>query len=183
MSVVSGTVSAASRALGHYISLGMTSGMMALVLGFMLHTRRRRLRRKGFFDRNGPVLLVALAVPLILADTMRHVLQDVGLWPACIKLADGSCAWYSSAEYKAGEAETVQDENLTHLSTVGILFTILATYSGFVMLAVGTLWNAEILKKLGSIRDRWNELRARAAAAASAASGEGPSATYVAVNS
>ena len=182
MSVVSGTVSAASRALGHYISLGMTSGMMALVLGFMLHTRRRRLRRKGFFDRNGPVLLVALAVPLILADTMRHVLQDVGLWPACIKLADGSCAWYSSAEYKAGEAETVQDENLTHLSTVGILFTILATYSGFVLLAVGTLWNAELLKKLGAIRERWNELRARAAAAASGAGPESPPATYVAVN-
>ena len=120
-------------------------------------------------------------MPLILADTTRHVLQDVGAWPACIKLDDGSCAWYSSAEYKAGEAETVQDENLTHLSTVGILFTILATYSGFVMLAVGTLWNAEILKKLGNIRDRWNELRARAAAAASSA-GDGPSPTYVAVN-
>ena len=178
VSLVSGTVSAASRSLGHYIALGLTSSMMALVLGFMLHSRRRRMRYKSFWARNGPVLLVALAIPLILADTLRHVLQDVGAWPACIMLASGECAWYSSAEYKAGEAETVQDENLTHLSTIGGLFTIFATYLGFALLAIGTLWNADINKKLANIRERWNALRAQAAAATAAS----PTATYVAVN-
>ena len=162
---MSTTASAASRALGHFISLGLTSAMMALVLGFTLHARRRRLRRATFCGRNGPALLVALAVPLILADLVRHVLLDLNVWPGCIALSDGSCAWYSATMYRAGEADSVADENLLHLSTIGILFTIVATYSGFALLAIGTLWNADIAKTLRSIRDRWAALRAAAAAA------------------
>lgn len=154
---------------------------MMMVLGFTAYTRKNRVKRKTFWQRNGPLILIAIAIPLILADTTRHVLQDENLWPACIKLDDGSCAWYSSAEYKAGEAETVQDENLTHLSTIGVLFTIVATYSGFIILAVGTLWNADIVKKWGKIKAKWAALRK--AAAASGKPKQQADTTYTQLNS
>lgn len=159
VSLVSGTVSAAARTLGHWISFGLTLGLMALVWGFTFYSRRNRLSYKPWWRREGPIILITIAVPLIMADILRHVLQDTGLWPSCIVLPGGGCAWYSSAEYKSGEAETTQDENLTHLSTIGILFTVVCTYSGFVLLAVGTLWNANIVQKWGVIKAKWARLR------------------------
>ncbi len=150
--------------MGHWISFGLTLTLMSVVLGFTVHTRKNRLHMKGWWKVNGPLVLVVIAIPLIIADILRHVLQDEGAWLACIKLADGSCAWYSSAEYKSGEAESTSDENLTHLSTIGILFTIVCTYSGFILLAVGTLWNANIMSKIKVIRSKWRQLRAQAAA-------------------
>ena len=160
--------------------------MLSVVLGFMVHSRRRRLHFKTFFQRNGPAILVSLAIPLILADTVRHVLLDAGLWPGCIVLPDGSCAWYSATMY-TDEADTVADENVTHLSLIGVLFTIVATYSGFLLLAAGTLYNADIVKKLAAIRDKWARLRARAlarsSAAAGAGAGAGAGAHYVEVSS
>ena len=141
MSLLSGGLTAASRQLGHFVSLGLTTALLLLVIAFVARSRRRRLRRARWCARNGPLLRVALAAPLILADIVRHVLLDEGVWPGCIALADGSCAWYSATMYRAGEADTVADENLTHLSTIGVLFTIVFTYSGFALLAAGTLWN------------------------------------------
>ncbi len=130
----------------------------------MIYTKKQRRKLSTFWKRNGPVILVSVAIPLIMADILRHVLQDEGVWLACIKLDDGSCAWYSSAEYKAGEAGGTNDENLTNLSTIGILFTIVCTYSGFILLAFGTLWNANIMSKLVIIRARWRQLRGQMAA-------------------
>ena len=141
---------------------------MLLVLVFMLHARRRRLRRASWLQRNGPLLMLCGAIPLILADPVRHVLQDVGAWPACVALPDGSCAWYSSAQYVRGQAESVQDENLANLSVIGALFLVL-TYTGFALLAVATIWNAELPAKISAVRVRWAQLRAQAAGAAAPA--------------
>lgn len=52
-------------------------------------------------------------------------------------------------------------ENMAHLSPMGILFTIVCTYLGFVLLAVGTLWNANIASKWSGIVARWHQLRRR----------------------
>jgi len=54
-----------------------------------------------------------------------------------------------------------EDENIHNLSFIGVLFTICFTYLGFTFLAVGTLWNADILKKLGKIKTQWNEIQAQ----------------------
>ncbi len=188
MAAVSGTVSAAARSLAHEVSLGVTAALMAFVLGFTARARKNRAHYKSWARRNGPLLLVALSVPLILADTLRHVLQDTGYWLSCIPKAGGGCEWWSSAEYKSGEAETTSDENLSHLSPIGIVFTIFATYTGFTLLAVGSLWNANIMDKLKLVKVKWAQLRAatRRAAAAKAlksAAGDGDVAPdYVAVN-
>jgi hypothetical protein len=131
---------------------------MLVVLAVVARGRStRRAHLPTWRARNGPLLLVALAVPLVLADLVRHVLLDNGVWPGCIQLADGSCAWYSATMYGAGDAE-----DLTNLSVIGVLFTVVCTYSGYALLLVGTLWNADARQKLRRIVERWRELRAAA---------------------
>ena len=44
---------------------------------------------------------------------------------------------------------------------MGLFFTIFCTYSGFVLLAVAVMWNANLHKKLAQVQTRWRELRAR----------------------
>jgi len=244
------------------------------------------------WSRWGPFTLICLAVPLIMADLTRHLLQDNGLWPECgnnphysrINASDpfpSSCFW-SSSQYrcqhtccvpvwisdpnatgaytwepkqtcffpdslpgmpdsKAKQFGTMRDggsvyfppgfnralqpytvfeaplvlyddstrnpatdggggktsaecplgvnpitgycllelaagqscgcdsclpdsnENMLHLSPMGWIFTILFTYSGFVLLAVAVMWNASIIEKLKGLKDKWRQLRGRAA--------------------
>jgi len=51
------------------------------------------------------------------------------------------------------------DERMGCLSTIGVLFTIVFTYSGFILLAVSTLWNANITEKLKKFREKWKQIR------------------------
>jgi hypothetical protein len=46
------------------------------------------------------------------------------------------------------------------LSQVGITFTMVFTYTGFVLLAIGTMWNANLVEKLKEVGAKWTELRA-----------------------
>jgi len=113
-----------------------------------------------------------MATPLIMADLLRHLLQDQGVWKECEREVTDTepfptrCRW-SSSQYKCNIAYTSPDshciatkeENMAHLSLVGILFTILCTYLGFVFLFIGVLWNANIIKKCKEIKTQWRELR------------------------
>jgi len=70
----------------------------------------------------------------------------------------------SSSQYKcavASDSSCVPDahENMAHLSTIGVLFTICFTYLGFLFLMVGVMWNAKILTQLAKMGDLWNEIR------------------------
>jgi len=53
----------------------------------------------------------------------------------------------------------VQKETMQYLSPVGWIFTVTLTYSGFVLLAVGALWNANIVKKLKKLSEKCRELK------------------------
>lgn len=55
--------------------------------------------------------------------------------------------------------ECQPSENMANLSGVGILFTICFTYTGFILLSVAVLWNANIVSKMRRVRARWRELR------------------------
>ena len=57
----------------------------------------------------------------------------------------------------------LSDENLHHLAPMGVLFTMVFTYFGFFLLAVGMLWNVNIGEKLGEIRRQWRVLRGKEA--------------------
>jgi len=101
-------------------------------------------RRGSHLYRYGPFYLVLFSVPLVMADLTRHLLQDTNVWPEP-----------GSAEYRDG----CEQENVTCLSIVGIVFTIVCTYLGFTCLAIGVLWNAKIWDKLKDIRQRWKAIR------------------------
>jgi hypothetical protein len=49
---------------------------MLAVNGYMLHCAVKKRKRMHFMKRYGPFFLTFLAMFLILADLMRHVLQD-----------------------------------------------------------------------------------------------------------
>mmetsp|Transcript_16281 Transcript_16281/g.42187 ORF Transcript_16281/g.42187 Transcript_16281/m.42187 type:complete len:289 (+) Transcript_16281:472-1338(+) len=51
-------------------------------------------------------------------------------------------------------------EDMSHLSPMGLVFTILCTYSGFALLALAVLWNANIVAKLRHVGEEWRALRA-----------------------
>lgn len=122
------------------MSFGVTLAMMALVNAFMVWSlKKRRNMRCG--RRYGPLMFTLLATPLVMADLVRHMLCDNSLWKDC-------------GMYGSGEAE-----NLTNLTLVGWMFTIVCTYSGFICLFVGILWNANIVQRLKVIKQRWRELR------------------------
>ena len=40
-----------------------------------------------------------------------------------------------------------------------MVFTITLTYSGFILLAVGSLWNADIVAKIKKLKDQCQKLR------------------------
>mmetsp|Transcript_28962 Transcript_28962/g.84883 ORF Transcript_28962/g.84883 Transcript_28962/m.84883 type:complete len:309 (-) Transcript_28962:305-1231(-) len=98
--------------MGHYISLALTSLLMVAVGAMLFRAARRgpRSRVKSPARRYGPFLLLCAAAPLILADIVRHVSQDVGWWPGCGNNAvfsranssdpfPDSCRW-SSSQYR-----------------------------------------------------------------------------------
>jgi len=146
--LLSGVVTAAARSLGHYISFGITLSMM---IGVNCYIGYKSRQRKGkFFYKYGPLFLTIAAALLIMADLTRHVLQDVNIWP--------SGPWPGSSEYRNG----CNEETVRCLSVLGIFFTIIATYSGFICLFIGTMWNANIIAKFRQVRKQWNALRAGA---------------------
>lgn len=142
--------------------------MMIVVNGYMYYTLKNRDEGRGKLFYYGPLILTSIATPLIIADLVRHVLQDTGVWPECERpdnvIWNNDCVW-SSSQYKCTvlppHCIPDKNENMFHLSPMGVLFTIVCTYTGFVCLMIGTLWNANIGEKLKDMRTQWNELRGR----------------------
>jgi len=92
--------------------------------------------------------------PQLSIETLKYVkaqavIGNVGVPPA--EIPDCNC----------DNCLPPDQENIHHLSFIGVLFTICFTYTGFVLLACGTLWNADIFKKLAEIKIKWQKLRAR----------------------
>ena len=50
-------------------------------------------------------------------------------------------------------------ETMSHLAPLGVVFTIIFTYVGFVLLACAVAWNANIVDKLKNLKKTWRRLR------------------------
>eukprot|EP00983_Pelagomonas_calceolata_P031046 975090-Pelagomonas_calceolata.AAC.2 len=61
-------------------------------------TRLRVLFRGSVWERQGPTILMSIATPLVLADQLRHVLQDSGIW-----LPPSSSMYRDDCDPKAGQ--------------------------------------------------------------------------------
>jgi len=120
---------------------------MIAVNAYILYCARTKRTKLPHFKQYGPFYLTVAAALFIMADLLRHVLQDVNIWK------EGP--FPGSAQYRAG----CEQENITCLSPIGVVFTIIFTYSGFILLFAGTMWNANLLAKLKDIREQWKLLR------------------------
>lgn len=54
------------------------------------------------------------------------------------------------------------NEYMSCLGGTGIIFTALFSYAGFILLTWGSLWNANLLQKLGKMKAQWQQLRGTA---------------------
>jgi len=123
-----------------------------MMIGLAIYIAWGSKRRSGSrWHKWGPTYLTVAAGFLIMADLTRHILEDVGAWPE--RMGPGGI--WGSGEYSA----TCPEETMHCLSLIGVLFTIVATYSGFALLVVGTMWNANIVDKLKQIKEEWRRLR------------------------
>jgi len=122
------------------------------MIGLSMYIGWTAKRRSGtHWHKWGPTYLTVTAGFLIMADLTRHILEDVGAWPERM----GYHNWWGAGEYR----DDCSEETMRCLSVVGVLFTIVATYLGFVLLVVGTMWNANIVDKLKQIKEEWRRLR------------------------
>lgn len=83
--LISGTVSASARSLGHTVSLYVTLALMLLVGGVL--AREAIAGPRSFAPsrctRWGPTSVFVVAATLIMAEPTRHVINDQNLWPWC----------------------------------------------------------------------------------------------------
>jgi hypothetical protein len=168
--------SPSAKALAHTLTFGINSAMLTNLTQYAAHKcEAQRDPALGHFWRYGPAYLVGLSVPLVMADLMRHVLQDSNVWKP------GSSAW-SSSMYKADYSSTCDPlatpdvckipiaqggyghsgswhcdtvdlrcecgDHMHCLTPIGITFTIFLTYIGFGCLLVGILWGVNLPSKL-----------------------------------
>eukprot|EP00884_Botryococcus_braunii_P007624 jgi/Botrbrau1/16863/Bobra.150_2s0082.1 len=99
-------------------------------------------------SRYGPLYLSVAAIPLVLADQVRHLLQDANIWPS------------PSSDMYRDDCDVHHLDGIFCLSLVGWLFTIVFTYSGFACLVGGVVWAANLHFKL---HKAWQDIRSAAA--------------------
>ena len=212
--LLGGTVTSASRHTSHYINLGIDLVMLAGVTAYIWYEgctkRQRRASATSFSSSStiattassfnppkshqkylivyGPAYLVSVASLLILADPIRHVLQDLHLIGAsmyisgcpirALQIPSKSCSvpedcgshHCGGAYYSVNPGEdcfTCWNDSMCSegaetfgcLSTVGWIVTVVCTYVGFSCFFVGVLWNSKLIPK---ILRQWSAIRANA---------------------
>jgi len=105
--VVGGGVTDGARSLSHTISFWLTAILLSAMLAATAYgTRARAQLQSSRIGVYGPLCLMAVAALLVIADPLRRVLQDGGVWTGP-----------SSSTFRDGCGE-----GWKCLSTTGILF-------------------------------------------------------------
>ncbi|KAG1654848.1 hypothetical protein FOA52_007599 [Chlamydomonas sp. UWO 241] len=125
---------AASRTISHTFSLALTTAVLTNLIQFMATQAASKPGLLSHWQRYGPTWLLVAATPLILADQVRHSLQDSGIWPEP-----------GSSMYRDDCDPTWSNWCLT---PVGWLFAVAFTYTGFGLMMGSVVWSTKILTKL-----------------------------------
>jgi len=134
----------------------------------------------------GPAFLVSVASILILADPVRHVLQDLHYLitasmyihncpvralqipeRACTMSQECGAHHCGGAYYSVNPGEdcftcwndgmcSEGAETFTCLSGIGWFVTVICTYVGFAFFFIGVLWNSNLIYKIAT---KWKNLR------------------------
>ena len=140
--LLGGTADAVSdedTAVAHLISLLVVGGLLLLFTLWTAYTARRR-KGSGCWHKWGPTVMVAVATVLVNVDAIHNVLLDHDL-----------------CSTGGGSQSSGWDDICVHITSWAGLA---CTYSGFALLSCGSLWNANIVKKLAQAREQWAKLRA-----------------------
>jgi len=140
MGLLGATASTAAREAGHIVSFAVTGSMMTLMNVYVGYTSQRR--SNPFTNKYGPFILTFLSSILIMLEPSRHLFMDHSLL--------GS----EFSEYQ----DNCNSEWWVCLAPAGWIITICATYIGFILLMIGSLWNANIVSKFKLIRTKWNQI-------------------------
>lgn len=89
--LLGGSVTSASRYLGHWIAFGVNLVVFIFSIVFVYRQSARRSRQPTHWLKYGPTYLTIVAAVLVMADNTRHVLQDTKVWP--------SGPWPGSSQY------------------------------------------------------------------------------------
>jgi len=138
--LISGTVTASARSMGHLISFIIVGFMMILVVAYVGY--KARTREPPHWNQYGPFYMSILAALLIMSDQLRQLLLDH---------VDG-------LDNLAMYRDDCDAETLKCLSPVGWGFTIMVWF-GFFFLIWSTMWTAHIVEKLRELRMKWHEIR------------------------
>jgi len=128
--------------MGHVVGLAVTAAMLIGMLVYTIYSLRNRWGE--CWRKYGPLIFVCIAFPMIIAEPLRHILQDNDVWTGdSVKIYRDGC----------------ESGYLDCLSLTGWIITFTATYLGFALLFIGSLWNADICYTCEKIRDKWRKLR------------------------
>ena len=132
--------SAASKQLSHSISFAITLAIVTNIAQMVFWSRTARSGTT--WEIFGPFALTLLAIPLVMVDLTRHVLQDGNIVKAYM--------------YRDG----CPHADVRCLSLIG-WSCLLSTYVGFACLITGVLWNSNIIPKVMSAVSRRRRAHAR----------------------
>ena len=120
----------AARELSHAISFAVTLAVLTNLIQLFYHKAGLRLGRR----RLGPTYILSVASILILADQIRHVLQDTDIWPS-----PGSNMYLDNCHTTAFS---------WCLTAVGWVLAIGCTYSGFTLMVLAVVWQTNLVTKV-----------------------------------
>lgn len=135
------TASAAAKSFSHSISAAVTLACLTNLTQYVHWKGVTSKRRGSFWRRHGPTILCALAVPLVMLDLTRHLLQDAEIWTGP-----------SSHMFRPDCSPTTGLSGIRCLSWTGFFFTIVGTYTGFALLLIGVFWSAGFV---GKVKRAW----------------------------
>lgn len=126
-------------------TFSITLSILVLLAIFVAWSSKKRAM--PLFNKYGPLVFILYSIPLVMLDPTRHIMLDHQLVPA--------------SDWGMYEPDCDSDslEAITCLTLHGWLITIGSTYLGFVLLIIGSFWNANIVGKFREIREKWRELR------------------------
>lgn len=156
----------ATRSFSHSLTFGIELAVFTNMVQFAFTKTKRSRAGKPFWRKWGPCMCLAAATVLVLADLMRHLVNDAwGL--ACEKLQEDSvlqvCGGsdctaldpkFNKVCYGVSVMSMYSSEG--NLSAIGWMLTVFCTWSGFVLLVVGICWLLSLPQK---VRAQWRALR------------------------
>jgi hypothetical protein len=128
----SGVATEASKSLAHSVSFAVNLTVTTNLLQYV----HQRSRANGNARQRGiPVFLIAVAIPFVMLDNLRHVLQDGDMLGEWSRMYRNGCLYGANARC---------------LSVVGWT-CLLSTYVGFVLLMSGVLMSAGVFPKIKKV--------------------------------